>query len=110
MAANDPTWNSHEWETRSVQAESRVPSIQYTCRNCARQFLEEEATGARYAVHVGIKHFDRLSDEVTGRWLSEGCLGECVEGDFDDAKTRFYSGQNLRKGTKSRESSDGPEP
>jgi hypothetical protein len=110
MAANHPSWNSHEWETRSVELESRVPAIHYTCRNCARQFLEEGPTGARYAVHVGIVQFDRLSEDVTRRWLSEVCPGERLEGDFDDSKTRFRSGQNQRKKAKSGESSEGPEP
>jgi hypothetical protein len=109
MAANDPTWNSHEWETRSVESESRVPAIHYTCRNCTRQFLGEEPTGARYAVHVGITQFDRLSDDVTGRWLSEGCPGE-------RGRRRLRGRENPLSfwpkpaGAKSRESSEGPEP
>jgi hypothetical protein len=110
MAANHPTWDSHEWETRSVELKSPNPATQYTCKNCARHFLEEESTGDRYAVHIGIVQFDRLSDDVTRRWLSEMCPGERLEGDFDDAKTRFHSGQNQRKKAKSGESSEGPEP
>ena len=109
MAPNDPTWNSHEWETRSVELESCVPAIQYTCKNCSRQFLEDVPTGLRYAVHVGIVQFDRLSDEVTKRWLSAVCPGERLEGDFADAKTRYSSRQNQRKKTKSGESSEGPD-
>jgi hypothetical protein len=34
---------------------------------------------------------NRLSDEVTTRWLAESCPRERVENDGEDLKTRFLS-------------------
>jgi hypothetical protein len=44
-----------------------VPIVQHTCTLCGRNFVNEELTGERYALHVGMLVLDRLCDEVTRR-------------------------------------------
>jgi hypothetical protein len=107
MAANTLAWTSHEWVTRAVDLELNLAATQYFCRRCWRHFIKEDVSGALYAVHVGMTRFDRLSDEVTMRWLSDSCPGERVEADFVDINNCFHAGGNGRASTSS---SGGPDP
>ena len=54
-----------------MDLQSGVPVVQQVCTICGRSLVTEELTGGRYAVHVGIENVERLSDEVSARWLSE---------------------------------------
>jgi hypothetical protein len=77
------------WSNRLMDLKPGVPIVQHTCTICGRNFVNEELTGRRYAVHVGMLVLARLSDEVTKRWLEESCPRQRVEGDYEDLKTRF---------------------
>jgi hypothetical protein len=89
MASEVIAWNSHEWSDRLIRLESGLAGVQHICRTCARTFFTDERTGARYAVHVGIGHLDRLSDKTTERWLLESCPGQIRADDYEDLKTRY---------------------
>jgi hypothetical protein len=86
--ASISAWDSHAWIIRQLELD-HAPLIQHICSNCARNFVEEIGTGDRYAVHVNATHFDRLSDEITVRWLAAPCPGQRLEADEADLKTRF---------------------
>ena len=107
MAANVSAWNSHNWDMREVEVAPGLPAIQRTCENCSRHFINEKANNARYAVHVGIRGFDRLSDEVTERWLAQPCPGNRPDRDYADFETRFAQ---RRAVDKSNDSPERPEP
>jgi hypothetical protein len=62
---------------------------QYLCTACGRDFVEEVASGERYAVHAGLVRFDRLSDEVTNRWIRSNCPMTRLLSDDQDRRTRF---------------------
>jgi len=83
------TWNTHCLTSRRLVLAPGQPLIQRVCNDCARAFVDECATGERYAVHVSIFKLHRLSDEVTSRWLSETCPAQRVAGDEADRQTRF---------------------
>jgi hypothetical protein len=89
MATQVNAWNSHVWSNRLMDLMPGVPIVQHSCTICGRNFVNEELTGRRYAVHVGIVVLDRLSDEVTKRWLAERCPRARRESDYDDLKTRL---------------------
>jgi hypothetical protein len=89
MEANIAVWNSHVWNDRQIEIEPGFPLIQHTCRPCGRNFVDERFTDARYAVHVGVARFDRLSDATTAHWLADICPGEHLIADDLDLKTRF---------------------
>ena len=91
MEANVAVWNSHVWNDRSIEIETGLPLIQHTCRPCGRNFVDELTTDSRYAVHVGIASFNRLSDETTAHWLTDVCPGECLLSDDTERKTRFLA-------------------
>jgi hypothetical protein len=40
---------------------------------CQRDFVEEMESGERYAANVGTFGFERLSNEVSDRWLRIPC-------------------------------------
>jgi hypothetical protein len=96
MAEKLSTWKSHTWAMppRHLKLEG-VALIQYDCRGCGRHFVDEELSGQRYAVHVGLLNFDRLSEMVTVRWLAEPCPGKRLEGDSADLQTRFTPSRNV---------------
>jgi hypothetical protein len=74
-----------------------VPLVQYFCHPCGRNFIEEDLTRKRYAIHAGMLHQERLSDETTARWLADPCPGERVVGDDADLKTRFLMSVDDRR-------------
>ena len=90
MAVNTAIGTGHAWVIRELRLNDD-PLIQHTCPRCGRNFVDEVRTGARYAVHVGAMRFDRLSDEVTARWLVNSCPGERLESDQADLETHFFS-------------------
>jgi hypothetical protein len=87
MATKLLPWDSHSWSTREIELPNGVSARQHSCHHCARHFIEE-ATGLRYAVHIGIRTFDRLSDEVTIRWLATSCPDRRLDTDHEDLVTR----------------------
>jgi hypothetical protein len=86
----DPTsWTSHQWidaRGRKVELEGHA-LLQYHCLRCLRDFVEEPTTGERYAVHVGIMHFDKLATRVSSLWLSELCPGQGYEKIFPEHRS-----------------------
>ncbi len=78
-------WFSHRWAIMIPG----IPPVRHACRHCRRKFVDDERTGERYAITGGMPRFDRLSDEVTSRWLADPCPGEQLPTDEDDLKTRF---------------------
>jgi hypothetical protein len=106
MAANT-AWNSHEWDIRQIELPPHVTADQHTCRKCARHFIREKQSGSSYAIHIGLQQFDRLSEEVTSRWLSEPCVGGVSTRYMEDLRTRFSKGQSNRKADNS---PDNPDP
>jgi hypothetical protein len=104
MAANHLlSWDSHLWTSREVNLPGGVRATQFTCNRCARHFIEEP-TGVRYAVHVGMLNFDRLSDEVTSRWLYGQCADRPLDTDLADLQTRAE--QSTRKSPRYPESAE----
>jgi hypothetical protein len=89
MAANPSAWNTHVWEIRQVEVKPGVQAVQRTCQHCSRHFIDESASGAKYAVHIGMLQFDRLSEEVTERWLAQACPGRLLDSDFADLGNRY---------------------
>jgi len=106
MAANSSAWNTHVWEIRQVEVQLGVQAVQRTCQHCSRHFIDEHTSGARYAVHVGMIQFDRLSDEVTDRWLAQPCPGRPLDNDFVDWGNRYDRGPSSNNSN----SSERPEP
>jgi len=70
--------------------------VHRVCGVCGRGFLEEFPSGERYAVYDSVFRFNRLSDEVTSRWLSDQCPAERLIADEEDRRTRLSSGPPLR--------------
>jgi hypothetical protein len=91
METNLDPWNTHEWFDRPLEIERGEKILQFVCRKCGRGFVND-TTGRRYAIHASAFAVYRLSDEVTGRWLSEPCPTEPQASDQDDGKTRFLNG------------------
>jgi len=82
-------WNTHCWIGRRLVLAPGQPLIQRVCSECGRAFIDECSTGERYAVHVSIFKLHRLCDEVTMRWLSQGCPAQRLAEDEADRQTRF---------------------
>jgi hypothetical protein len=78
-------WNSHRW---AIMIPGLRP-LRRACLHCRRTFVDDDRIGERYAISGGMLRFDRLSDEVTSRWLSERCPGEQLESDAADLETRY---------------------
>ena len=74
---------------RRVKLSPNQHLIQHVCRERCRGFVYEYSTGARYAVHVSIFNFHRLSDDVSSKWLSEVCPGKRLSADEADRQARF---------------------
>jgi len=86
MQAERDSWNSHEWYNRRLEIEPGKPQMQRYCIRCGRNFVDDLWSDERYAAHAAIFHFNRLSDEVTARWLMEPCPGEQLPSDDEDRK------------------------
>ena len=82
-------WNTHCLISRRLGLAPGQALIQRVCNDCGRAFVDECATGERYAVHVSIFKIYRLSDEVTSRWLSENCPAQRLAADEADRHTRY---------------------
>ena len=91
MIASISAWKSHAWIARQLEFVPGAPLIQHSCANCARNLVEGIRTGDRYAVHVGVIRFNRLSEETTARWLAASCPGQRLESDKADLEMRFRS-------------------
>ena len=92
METNLSSWNTHELTSNRLELVPGHPLIQQGCRKCGRAFVDDCSTGERYAAHVLVFTLHRLSAQVTSRWLSEKCPGECLKTDEADRETRFLSG------------------
>lgn len=92
MEMNSSSWRTHDWIGRRLKLTLGEPLIQMGCRECGREFVDECATGERYAVYVSIFKLHRLSDEVTSRWLAAKCPAERPMTDDADRQTRFIGG------------------
>ena len=87
MELNSSSFNTHDWIGRRLILAPGEALIQMGCRECGREFVDECASGERFAVHVSIFKLHRLSAEVTARWLSQNCLGERLMADDADRQT-----------------------
>jgi hypothetical protein len=101
-------WNTHHWNNSRVEVVPGQPLIQQVCRECGRGFVDEFSTDKRYAVHVSVFVFHRLSDKVTSRWLSEKCPGERLKGDEADRQTRFLRSAVNENANEGRDSGSPP--
>jgi hypothetical protein len=85
------TWGDHQWlqpTPRRLELESGGSVFHRRCTRCGRDFAIDRSTGVRHAIQVSIFSLHRLHDEVTQRWLAEGCPGERLPADEDDRKRR----------------------
>ena len=83
---NGDAWNSHQWSSanpRQVQIEPGKSVNQRHCCRCMRDFVEDTATGERYAVAVSVFVFRRLPDQISTQWLSEMCPGAQLQLDVE---------------------------
>ena len=79
-------WNSHKWSTakgRRIEIEPGKPLVPRRCSRCRRDFVEDPATGERYAVYVSVFSFRKLPDLITKQWLSELCPGAPLPYDIE---------------------------
>ena len=60
---------------RQVEIESGNPLVQRHCTRCARDFVEDPASGVRHAVFVSVFSFRMLPDHINQQWLAEMCPG-----------------------------------
>jgi hypothetical protein len=90
MTTSNASWNSHIWSCRRLKLQG-VALIHYACRDCGRNFVDNGVLNVRYAVHVGVTRFNRLSDQSTDRWLSAACPGERLKSDQAELATRHPS-------------------
>ena len=71
-------WSSHQWASargRQVEIESGNPLVQRHCTRCARDFVEDPASGERHAVYVSVFSFRCCPTKS----ISSG-LPRCVRG------------------------------
>ena len=73
MKTNPASWETHDWMIRRFELAPGEAVIQQVCSKCGRAFATNERSTERYAVHVSVFKLNRISDEVTSRWLSEEC-------------------------------------
>src|ERR1700688_2362829 len=92
LEMNSSSWNTHDWIGRRLNLVPGEALIQMGCRECGREFVDQCASGERFAVHVSIFKLHRLSAEVTARWLSQNCPGERPLAGDADWLTRFIGG------------------
>jgi hypothetical protein len=82
------SWSTHRW----LPPLGRVLEIKgqtlkhFQCEICKRDFVEEMESGERYAVNVGTFDFERLSDEVTDRWVRTPCREHPPVDDAEDRR------------------------
>jgi hypothetical protein len=80
------SWPTHRW----IPPLGRVLEIEgqslrhFRCEACKRDFVEEMESSERNAVNVGSFGFERLSDEMTDRWLRTPCRGNRPVDDEED--------------------------
>jgi hypothetical protein len=91
MEKNLTVFDTHDLIQQPLELDLGLPLNQLVCLNCGRDFIEECSTGKRYGVSISAFRVDRLSDEVTSRWLSEMCPGERLTADDEDRRTRFLN-------------------
>ena len=89
MTSIPPEWGSHAWANRRLELYG-ILFVQHFCRNCGRNFIDEPHTHRRHAVHIAATRFDKLSDEITAKWLRESCPRARLERDVADLGTRYF--------------------
>jgi hypothetical protein len=83
---NSDAWNSHQWASvrgRAIELEPGKPIIQRHCSRCLRDFVEEQSSGERYAVHVSVFTLRRLPAHISSYWLGELCPGAPLDTDLE---------------------------
>jgi hypothetical protein len=85
------SWSSHAWlPPQGRPLEIKGLTLQhFQCEFCRRDFVEKMESGERYAVKVLAFGFDRLSDQVTARWMRTPCPHYPPVDDDEDRHTRF---------------------
>jgi hypothetical protein len=83
-------WTSHHWQTREIVNDVYQGVIHHHCSRCVRDFVDDPSTGERYAVHVAVFRFEKLSELTTAQWLREFCPGQPGVQDVEVRK-RFAS-------------------
>jgi hypothetical protein len=79
-------WNSHTWSSSQGQRAGIEPGkslIQRHCSRCRRDFIEDPATGQRYAAYISVFRLRRLPDSITRQWLAELCPGAPLAYDIE---------------------------
>src|SRR6266481_170810 len=82
------SWKTHDWCDRSIEIIPGEKITEFVCRKSFRAFIDD-GTGRRYAIYTSTFRVDRLSDEVTDRWLSESCSNRRQTADQKAVQTRF---------------------
>ena len=83
---NGDAWNSHQWSSanpRQVEIEPGKSVTQRHCSRCMRDFVEDTASGERYAVAVSVFVFRKVPDQISTQWLSEMCPGALLQLDVE---------------------------
>jgi len=63
-------WDTHDWFDRPLEIDRAQNVTQFSCRKCGRGFIDD-VSGRVYAIHASAFRVNRLSGEVTKRWLIE---------------------------------------
>jgi hypothetical protein len=86
----DENWKTHLWlaKPRPIVIESDQMVIQHHCARCGRDFVTTPSD-SRIAVFVSAISFHRLTDDVTKRWLTEGCPRARLSSDEEDRSRRI---------------------
>jgi hypothetical protein len=84
--------DSHLWSDgatpRQLNHDGRT-IMHHRCLRCGRDFAQGfDGLFHWEAVYVGVTRIERLSDNVTARWLGEACPGELLPSDNDDRAER----------------------
>jgi hypothetical protein len=96
LKSSDAAWRTHHWTCRRLALEPGKPLLHNRCAECHRDIVDDLSTDERYAVHVSALRFNRLSDEVSGRWLREPC--PAVAQPTDNADRMSYIGRTSPSG------------
>jgi hypothetical protein len=94
LTSNAGAWRTHQWSSRHLELEKDKPLLHHRCTQCRRDFVDDLSTDERYSVHVSALRFNRLSAEVTGRWLREPCPALAQPTDEADRRS-FFGGLRL---------------
>ena len=73
-------WETHDWFVHPLEIDPAQNVTQFSCRKCGRGFIDD-VSGRVYAIHASAFTVNRLSDEVTKRWLVEPCPEELQTSD-----------------------------